>query len=102
MKMVEWPVQALESMIASTQLLRNVSPSLYRAAWYWSVGVFGYGHCGAPPCMSLQMFGEIHTNWGTRPDFRSPVSCVNGTTLLVRSELLSTSGYCMKGLCLRT
>src|SRR5579862_298084 len=100
--MAEWPVQAWEFMIAVTQVLRNVSPSLYRVACAGSVGESGYGQAGAPPCMSLQMFGEIQTNCGTFPEFRSELSCVRGTTFSVRDALLNTSGYCMNGLCFRT
>ena len=88
MKIAEWFVQARLWVMAPTQVRRKVSPSLYSAAWLASVGELGNGQAVTPPCMSLQMFGEIHTNCGTLPLDRSVVSWVSGTTLSARAGFL--------------
>src|ERR1700719_821131 len=85
MKMAECLVHALLWVMSPTQVRRKVSPSLYSACWLASFGALGNGQPVAPPCMSLQLFGVIQTNFGTLPVDRSVLSCVSGTTLPARA-----------------
>src|SRR5580704_1258369 len=62
MKMAEWLVQALLWVISPTHCCRKALPSWKSLAWAGDCGDDGYGQAGAPPCMSSQMFGEIHAN----------------------------------------